>query len=130
MENIHIYYDDKENPKNNIEDNTSPSFNSKRKIKSDNRLETHEEINFENKVVKMFKRNKFKLSNEFNQKNSEIFLKDKDECMKEEDLDDTIPHKKKKHLDFSRIKKNYNKINSFYSIESSNYVKEIVDLLK
>ena len=130
MENIHIYYDDKENPKNNIEDNTSPSFNSKRKIKSDNRLETHEEINFENKVVKMFKRNKFKLSNEFNQKNSEIFLKDKDECMKEEDLDDTIPHKKKKHLDFSRIKKNYNKINSFYSIESSNYVEEIVDLLK
>ena len=130
MENIHIYYDDKENPKNNIEDNTSPSFNSKRKIKSDNRLETHEEINFENKVEKMFKRNKFKLSNEFNQKNSEIFLKDKDECMKEEDLDDTIPHKKKKHLDFSRIKKNYNKINSFYSIESSNYVEEIVDLLK
>ena len=130
MENIHIYYDDKENPKNNIEDNTSPSFNSKRKIKSDNRLETHEEINFENKGEKMFKRNKFKLSNEFNQKNSEIFLKDKDECMKEEDLDDTIPHKKKKHLDFSRIKKNYNKINSFYSIESSNYVEEIVDLLK
>ena len=130
MENIHIYYDDKENPKNNIEDNTSPSFNSKRKIKSDNRLETHEEINFENKVEKMFKRNKFKLSNEYNQKNSEIFLKDKDECMKEEDLDDTIPHKKKKHLDFSRIKKNYNKINSFYSIESSNYVEEIVDLLK
>ena len=66
---------------------------------------------------------------EFNQKNSEIFLKDKDECMKDVVLDDTIPHNKKKHLAVSGIQKNQNK-NSFYSVGSSNYVKEIVDLLK
>ena len=131
MENSHKHLEDKGNFETCIEDkNISPSFNSKRNIKSDNKLEIHGEINFEKKVKNMFDRKKFKLSNEFNEKNCEIFLRDKDECMKDVILDDTIPHKKKKHLDFSGIQKNYNKINSFYSIGSSGYVKEIVDLLK
>ena len=112
-----------------IKENISPSFNSKRKIKSENKLEINVETNFEKKVRKMFSRKKFKLSKEFNQKNSEIFLKEKDEFMKEVILDDTISRNKKKNLDFSAIKKNQNK-NSFYSVGSSNYVKEIVDLLK
>ena len=131
MENIYNHSNDKGNLKNGIEDNPkSFKYVGRPKVKSDNTLEKFKENDFEKKVKKMFDRKKFKISNEFNQKNSEIFLKDKDECMKDEELDDTIPHKKKKHLDFSRIKKNYNKINSFYSIESSNYVEEIVDLLK
>ena len=113
-----------------IEENASPSFPTKRKIESDNKLELHRRTNFEKKVKKMFIRKKFKLSNEFNQKNSEIFLKNKDECMKDVYLDDTIPNKKKKNLNYSKINKNYSKINSFYSIGSSNYVKEIIDLLK
>ena len=50
--------------------------------------------------------------------------------MKDVYLDDTIPNNKKKNLNYSKINKNYSKINSFYSIGSSNYVKEIIDLLK
>ena len=111
------------------EKNISPSYNPNRKIKSENKLEIHGETNFEKKIKKMFDRKKFKLGNEFNQKNSEIFLKDKDECMKDVVLDDTIPHNKKKHLDLSGIKKNQIQ-NSFCSVGSSVYVKEIVDLLK
>ena len=130
MEKNCSHFNDKCNFETYIEENIPPSYNPNRKIKSENKLEIHGGTNFEKKIKKMFDRKKFKLSDEFNQKNSELFLKDKDECMREVDLDDRIPNNKKKHLDVSGIKSNYNKINSFYSIESSNYVKEIVDLLK
>ena len=130
MENIHIHSNDEGNFKNGIEENVIPLHNSKRKIKSGDRLIAHKKTNFEKKVSKLFDKKKFKLSNKFNQKNSEIFLKEKDECMKEMNLEDSIPLNKKKRLYYSKIKKNSNKLNSFYSVASSEYVKEIVDLLK
>ena len=131
MENIYNHSNDKGNLKNGIEDNPkSFKYVGRPKVKSDNTLEKFKENDFEKKVKKMFDRKKFKISNEFNQKNSEIFLKDKDECMKDEELDDNIPNNSRKSSDFSPIKKDYNTKNSFYSIESSNYVKEIVGLLK
>ena len=93
MENIYNHSNDKEDLKNCIEDNPkSFKYVGRPKVKSDNTLEKFKENDFEKKVKKMFDRKKFKISNEFNQKNSEIFLKDKDEYMKDEELDDNIPN--------------------------------------
>ena len=121
----------KGNLKNFVEDNLkSLKYVGRPNVKSDCILKKYKENDFEEKIEKMFDRKKFKISNKFNKKNSEIFLKDKDECMKKINLDDTIPNKSNKNLKLSSIKKNSNIKNSFYSIESSNYVKDIVDSLK
>ena len=127
MKNSPNHPSDKDNIENCAEKNEINFFD--RKAKSDKKLETRGKTNFEKKIRKMFDRKKFKLSHKFNQKNSEIFLKDKDECMKDVELDDTIPDNLDESL-CSKIKKKHNKLSSFCSIESLNYIKEIVDLLK
>ena len=131
MKNIQKYSQKKDNLKCSVVENPkSFKYVGRPNVKSDCILKKYKENDFEEKIEKMFDRKKFKISNKFNKKNSEIFLKDKDECMKKINLDDTIPNKSNKNLKLSSIKKNSNIKNSFYSIESSNYVKEIVDLLK
>ena len=121
----------KGNLKNPVEDNLkSLKYVGRPNVKSDCILKKYKENDFEEKIGKMFDRQKFKISSEFNQKNSKIFLKDKDECMKAEVLDDTIPNNSNKNSKLSTIIKNSNIKNSFYSFGSSNYVKDIVDSLK
>ena len=54
------------------------------------------ELNFDEKIKKLFDPKKFTIGNQFDQEGSEKFLDEKDECLKFMDLDDTILDTKKK----------------------------------
>ena len=97
------------------------------------------EFNFDEKLKKFFDKEKFSIGNQFDQKGSEKFLAEKDECLKFMDLDYTILEKKKlkknkkkrENKSHTKIKDlihnvkyipqieiNYENVESFFSTES------------
>ena len=103
------------------------------------------ELNFDEKLKKLFAPKKFKIGNQFDQEGSQKFLEEKDESLKFTDLDDTILDVKKKDkkksrkknavknkteiknkvhnlIHIPRIKTTNENIESFFSTESSKQV--------
>ena len=108
---------------------------------------------FENQIKKIFQQKKFFINNQYDQNGVENFLKEKDECLKKIELDDSISfknlnvHKKgnneknqfKNHRNLipvdikkqTKIENNNKKvIDSFLSNKSGDSIEEILELLK
>ena len=108
---------------------------------------------FENQIKKIFQQKKFFINNQYDQSGVENFLKEKDECLKKIELDDSISyknlnvHKKgnneknqfKNHRSLipvdikkqTKIENNNKKvIDSFLSNKSRDSIEEILELLK
>ena len=108
---------------------------------------------FENQIKKIFQQKKFFINNQYDQNGVENFLKEKDECLKKIELDDSISyknlnvHKKgnneknqfKNHRNLisvdikkqTKIENNNQKvIDSFLSNKSGDSIEEILELLK
>ena len=62
------------------------------------------ELDFDEKIKQLFDSKKFTLGNQFDQKGSEKFLDEKDECLKYIELDDTILDTKNKNSKNKRRK--------------------------
>ena len=111
------------------------------------------ESEFENQIKKIFQKKKFFINNQYDQNGVENFLKEKDECLKKIELDDSISyknlnvHKKgnneknqfKNHRNLisvdikkqTKIENNNQKvIDSFLSNKSGDSIEEILELLK
>ena len=108
---------------------------------------------FENQIKKIFQQKKFFINNQYDQNGVENFLKEKDECLKKMELDDSISYKnfdehrksvnvKNKYTSHQNLKsvdnqkllkiKNNNQkvIDSFLSNKSVDSIEEILELLK
>ena len=79
--------------KNKNEDITDQNEDISTQLQSE-KLRSLEELKFEDKLKKLFDSKKFLIGNHFDQKGSEQFLTEKDECLKLIGLDDTIDNKK------------------------------------
>ena len=109
------------------------------------------ESDFESKIQKIFQQKKFFINNQYDHNGVKSFLKEKDECLKKMDLDDSILYKKlnvykknenKKNKSHKGLKsvdnkqkietKNNNQkvIDSFLSNKSIDCIEEILELLK
>ena len=111
------------------------------------------ESEFESQIKKIFQQKKFSIDNQYDHNGVESFLKEKDECLKKMELDDSMlyinlnVHKKienkknqcKNHKNLKSVDikekpeiKNINKkvIDSFISNESRESIEEILKLLK
>ena len=149
-----------------MDKNTNPCFDKSAKIlspsyqikkpdpiitgKSAKVLQIFPEDSFEKTVQKMFKENKFVISNAYDYEGSENFLKDKDECMKNMCLSDEIEEKKPKsprkkskskkkdkkgtktldRIRASKIMARRKKRESFFSFGSSGCVDGVINLLE
>ena len=87
-------------------------------------------LNFEKNVNTIFKSEKFLLNGISDHDGIVNFLKDKDECLKKIELNDSIVYdNEKKLVESSIIENNRDVIDSFFSVESSDCAKEIYELL-
>ena len=64
-------------------------FDTKPKLKSEKELKHDKDSEFENKIKKIFQQNKFCINNEYDHNGAEKFLKEKDECLKKIEFDDS-----------------------------------------
>ena len=85
------------------------------------------ELNFDEKLKKLFDSKKFTIGNQFDQEGSEKFLEEKDECLKLMDLDDTILETKKKDKKKSRRK---NAVKSKTEIKNQNHNLKYIPRIK
>ena len=89
-----------------------------------NKLDYLEDFKFEEKIKILFDSKKFSIGNQFDQKGSEKFLAEKDECLKCMDLDYTILEKKNSNK-FERKRKNKSKTQKGNLIHNLKYIPQI-----
>ena len=106
------------------------------------------ESEFESQIKKIFQQKKFSIDNQYDHNGVESFLKEKDECLKKMELDDSILYKdlnmKKKSKNQKNEYKNHNNlkpedikiknnnqkvIDSFISNKSEGCIVELLELL-
>ena len=132
---------------------TMPCTNTKLKLIQEKESVVETGFEFENQIKKIFQKKKFFINNQYDQNGVENFLKEKDECLKKIELDDSISyknlnvHKKgnneknqfKNHRNLisvdikkqTKIENNNQKvIDSFLSNKSGDSIEEILELLK
>ena len=140
--------------KNYLSPKNISSINIKSKIIQKKESTADIESEFENQIKKIFQQKKFFINNQYDHNGVKSFLKEKDECLKKMELDDSILYKNLKNLNV--YKKNENKKNkshkclksvdnkekmetknnnqkvadSFLSNKSIDCIEEILELLK
>ena len=141
------------NEKNCINSKTTSFINVESKLIHGKDSTVCKESEFENEIKKIFQQKKFLINNQYDHHGVKNFLKEKDECLKKMELDDSIlyinlnVHKKienkknqcKNHKNLKSVNnkekteiKNLNQkvIDSFISNESRESIEEILKLLK